>query len=246
VCKVTSAPLALLHFIQVCYGSFHSTQFSHLCFAPFSLPSLRALLLSFVWFSFFSMPREHGKPKRGPSWYFYAARQRRLCKLAQASSTALIQGNKEPNSPPMAYVEEEIPEEPITVPPESLLYTVPDHQDRPNTSLPATTTVEAMEGATCIIQEEIPLVDRPVEPPPPTSAMARESHSLCFLAPEHLELIFEMRRDMMEQLHRHTLLSSRLDILFDAFSCTQSQQHCPTCAQPYVFTPHGSTQDSRF
>jgi hypothetical protein len=122
----------------------------------------------------------------------------------------------------MAYVEEEIPEEPITVFPDSLLYIVLDPQDWPNTSLPATATADAMEGATCIIQEEIPLADRPVEPPPPTSAMARDSHSPCFLALEHLELIFEMRRDMMEQLHRHTLLSNRLDILFDAFSCTQS------------------------
>jgi hypothetical protein len=147
----------------------------------------------------------------------------------------------------MAYVEEEIPEEPITVPPDSLLYTVLDPQDWPNTSLPATATVEAMEGVTCIIQEEIPLVDRPVEPPLPTSAMARDSHSLCFLAPEHLELIFEMWRDMMEQLHRHTLLNNRLDILFDALSMhAKSAQCCPTCMQPYVFTPHGDTQDSRF
>jgi hypothetical protein len=29
----------------------------------------------------------------------------------------------------MAYVEEEFPEEPITVPPYSLLYTISDHHD---------------------------------------------------------------------------------------------------------------------
>jgi hypothetical protein len=37
---------------------------------------------------------------------------------------------------------------------------------------------------------------------------------------------------------QHTLLSSRLDMLFNAFSCMQSQQRFPTYAQPYVFTPH--------
>jgi hypothetical protein len=184
--KVTSTPLMLLHFIQFCYGSFHLAQFSHLCFAPFNLPTLRAFLLSSLWFSFFSMPQEHGKPKRGPSWYYYASRQRCLRKLSQVSSTTLICGNKEPNSPPMAYVEEEIPKEPIMVFPDSILYTVADLQDRSNTSLPTTATTKAMEGETCIIQEEIPLVDCLIETPLPTSTMARDSHSPCFLAPKYI------------------------------------------------------------
>jgi hypothetical protein len=47
-----------------------------------------------------------------------------------------------------------IPEEPIQVPPESLLYTVPDDYLRPNTSKVDTGTEETMEGATCIVQEE--------------------------------------------------------------------------------------------
>jgi hypothetical protein len=72
----------------------------------------------------------------------------------------------------MAYVEEEFPEEQITVQPDSLLYTVPDHHDRPNTSLPTIPTTTALEGTTCIVQEEIPWVDRPVEPPPHKSFIA--------------------------------------------------------------------------
>jgi hypothetical protein len=92
----------------------------------------------------------------------------------------------------MAYVEEEIPDEPITVPPDSLLYIVLEHQDRPNTNLPATATSIAMEGVTCIVQEEIPWDECSVEPPPPTSTTTRESHSPCFPMLEHLELIFEM------------------------------------------------------
>jgi hypothetical protein len=105
---------------------------------------------------------------------------------------------------------------------QTLIYIVLNPKDWPKNNLLATATGDAMAGETCIIQKEIPLADRPVEPPPPTLAMARDSHSPCFLALEHLELIFETRRDMMDQLHRHALFNNRLDILFDAFSCTQS------------------------
>jgi hypothetical protein len=72
-----------------------------------------------------AMPRERGKPRRGPAWYSYAARQRRLQNLEWALSIARTQRTARPHTPPMAYVEEEFPEEPIQVPPESLLYTVP-------------------------------------------------------------------------------------------------------------------------
>jgi hypothetical protein len=63
----------------------------------------------------------------------------------------------------MAYVEEEIPEEPIQFPPESLLFTVPDNWQPPSqfpTSTSASGTIhqaqEAREETTCIIEEEFP------------------------------------------------------------------------------------------
>jgi hypothetical protein len=37
-------------------------------------------------------------------------------------------------------------------------------------------------------------------------------------APEQLELIFDLRSQMVDQLHRDTLMSQRIDMLFDAFS----------------------------
>jgi hypothetical protein len=66
----------------------------------------------------------------------------------------------------MAFVEEEFPEEPIQVPPESLLYTVPDAHDCPNTSVVATDAVVAMDGTTCIVQEELPTTNCSSHPPP--------------------------------------------------------------------------------
>jgi len=56
----------------------------------------------------------------------------------------------------MAYIEEEFLEEPIQVPPESLLYTVPDDYLHPSTSKADTCTKAAMESATCVFQEEFP------------------------------------------------------------------------------------------
>jgi len=75
----------------------------------------------------------------------------------------------------MTYVEEEILEEPITVSPYSLLFTVLDPQDWTSSCLPTFSIECSMEGATFIIQEENPLVDRPFEPPLPTSSLVRDS-----------------------------------------------------------------------
>jgi hypothetical protein len=59
----------------------------------------------------------------------------------------------------MAYVEEEFPKEPIMVPPDSLIYTVPDQHDRPNTSILAISTMKTLKGETFIVPEEAPWVD---------------------------------------------------------------------------------------
>jgi hypothetical protein len=151
ISKVTSTPLAPLHFLGEFYGSSHLAQISHLGFSPSTLPALRFLKLSSVLFSLTAMPQECGNNNRGHSWYSYAVRKGHICKLAQTSSTSLIRCDREKKLPPMAYVEEEFPEEPITVLLDSLLYTVLDPQDQPNTSLPSFSTECAMEGVTCII-----------------------------------------------------------------------------------------------
>jgi hypothetical protein len=231
-CTVLSTPQILL---QVGHGILHLV--SLLCRGSALLSDLTlglsdfsGLILRALWPPGSVMPRERGKPRRGPSWYCYVARQRHLHELEKASSIARKQQIKKSMTPPMAYVEEEFPEEPIQVPPEFLLYTVPDSQDRPNTNIATMDTTTTMEGATCIVQEEIPPKDRPTGPPLPNPDMVCDQSPPSLFTLEHLELIFEMRSYMMEQLHRHTLISSRLDMLFDAFSNAPVKQRCPTCA----------------
>jgi hypothetical protein len=121
----------------------------------------------------FSMPRERGRPRRGPAWYSLAARQRRQQRLERALSIARTQRIQTTRrggmawSPPMAYVEEVTPEEPIQIPPESLLFTVPENWQPPSSfpvedTKPATTahhdtnTMEAKmeEFHICFVEEE--------------------------------------------------------------------------------------------
>jgi hypothetical protein len=103
-----------------------------------------------------------------------------------------------------------------------------------------------LKGGTFIVPKEAPLEDWPIEPPFHTLAMAGELHTPWILAPKHLELIFEIQKDMIEKLHRYTLLSSIIDLLLDTLSCIERKQIFPTYAQPYVFTPQCRTLDACF
>jgi hypothetical protein len=57
----------------------------------------------------------------------------------------------------------------------------------------------------------------------------------CRLTEEHLALIFEMRRDLDEQMHNQSLLNKHMDLLFDSLSGEPAKSCCPTCCQPYAF-----------
>jgi hypothetical protein len=98
----------------------------------------------------------------------------------------------------------------------------------------------------CPVEEEIPpalhddRIQAKAQPdiePPPVAALVSEVPSLCRFLEEHLQLIFNMRRDAADQLHRHTILYCHMDALFDSLSSEPVTRRCPTCCQPYVFGP---------
>jgi hypothetical protein len=54
---------------------------------------------------------------------------------------------------------------------------------------------------------------------------------------EQLHLIFELRRDIADQLHRQEILNRQLDMFFDSFSSEPVKRRFPTYCQPFSFTP---------
>jgi hypothetical protein len=67
--------------------------------------------------------------------------------------------------------------------------------------------------------------------PPPISAMQEKwCVPLPFFHPDHLELMFDLRSQMVVQVHCGTLMSQCMDMLYDAFSNVPTGQRCPTCA----------------
>jgi hypothetical protein len=223
----------------------------------FSFPVISLCSCSPFWLTPPSCPRERGKPKRGSTYYSFATRQRRLSLSSPTPHTSLVRHsnpsvmpppsstqNRMDEYPPMAYVEEEIPAVLVQIPPTSLLYTVLDPQYLPNTPGQSTLgTDSALELDTCIIEEEIPQEECNEEEIPPTSQPPLVTTSepewihTYHLSQDHLDLIFDMRRDMEEQLHQHTILSSRLDMLFDALSGEPNKRRCSVCTQSFIFAP---------
>jgi hypothetical protein len=57
---------------------------------------------------------------------------------------------------------------------------------------------------------------------------AHPTPSSCRLTKDHLVLIFEMRKDLTEQLHNQHTLSKRLDVLYDSLSSEPVKSRCPT------------------
>jgi hypothetical protein len=215
-------------------------------------------------------------------------------------------------SPPMAYVEEVIPEEPIQIPLESLLFTVPENWQPPSNffvedTKPATaahhdtnTMEEKIEEVhICIVEEEFSRRNSSTWPlrmpyfqkatifqchsegrgpreggrstgmerneehkdgaqdgvqaatgeaveglggtmmeggevfaPPPISIVPEPWRAPPpFFHPEQLELVFDLRSQMADQVHRGTLMHQRIDMLYEAFSNAPAGQKCPTCAR---------------
>jgi hypothetical protein len=89
------------------------------------------------------------------------------------------------------------------------------------------------EGDIGTVQENHPVL----VPPPLTVIPEFNPGPPPLFIPEQLELIFDLRSHMADQLHRDTLISQRIDMLFDAFSNAPEKQHCPTYVKPFVLQP---------
>jgi hypothetical protein len=54
------------------------------------------------------------------------------------------------------------------------------------------------------------------------------------LHPEHLELIFDIRSMVDDQIFRAIRINQRLDMIYAAYSSASPRRQCPTCAQVYA------------
>ena len=55
---------------------------------------------------------------------------------------------------------------------------------------------------------------------------------------EQLQLIFEVRSLVDDQIFRAVCVSQRLDMLYAAYSNDTPKRQCPTCAQPFAIPVH--------
>jgi hypothetical protein len=206
------------------------------------------------------MPRLRGRPRRGAGWYAAASRRKQHRDFQAAVTLARRRCRRAilaANSPPGTIVEEDSSAQ---LPPdfsETKMVTFPDDWDplthsfrigitsRGRTSFDSCATAPSDPGTeTCFIEEEQwkdveeeqrkdtgvakvtgclgrdDMHARPPSPPP--------------LLPEQLQLIFEVRSLVEDQIYRVVCTSQRLDMLFVAYSIDSPKHLCPTCAQPFA------------
>lgn len=219
--------------------------------------------------SFYSaMPRIRGKSRRGAAWHSEEARRKRQQKFEAAEARrirkqlferamvlAARRRRTQPRTPPMAYVEEVIPEEGLPSPPSCILFTAPEHW-YPSTSHGTSSTcqLERKEPDPCtatLEQQHSPCYVTEEAPPEPTSEKAgagREAEQ-CMQNPDenitqepprvadwrHLDLILEIRQQLNDHTFRLERLDQRMDMFFGAHSRASAKKQCPTCARPYSF-----------
>jgi hypothetical protein len=114
---VLSTPLTPHHLQWVRIGSCHlfleQLLFWNTYACPiFFLPYSQALLLLDILITRPVMPWERGKPKRGPSYYNFVSRQRRLHLFSPSQSTSLVRLDNSSVTPPPSLAQNRVLEEP--------------------------------------------------------------------------------------------------------------------------------------
>jgi hypothetical protein len=140
----------------------------------------------------------------------------------------------------------------IKLPPdfsEKKMFTVPDNWDPPTCFFSSGTTPRGRNSSdscakdssdpcaeTCIIEEE-PWMDTGAAKDagcPGRDDKQSRPPSPPLLLPEQLQLIFEVRSLVEDQIFRAVCASQRLDMLYAAYSNDTPKRQCPTCAQPFA------------
>ena len=79
-----------------------------------------------------------------------------------------------------------------------------------------------VEGGPVLVPPPITIIPEPWQDPSP------------FFHPEQLALVFELRSQMEDQIHRDILMHQCIDMLYEAYSNAPAGQKCPTCAWNFV------------
>jgi hypothetical protein len=164
-------------------------------------------------------------------------------------------------------LEEETPIEEETL---SLEEETPMLDFHPQTTPPKTRIVTHFQGdsqiqggntggdtSDCIVEEEIPPSwqvtqntpnNAALEEAPPENADEDMDLEQPLLTPhrfsdDHLQIIFDMRRTLDDQMHNQRILGQRMDLLFDALTDAPDKKRCPTCGQKFVpaYNTHGQS-----
>jgi hypothetical protein len=135
------------------------------------------------------------------------------------------------------------------------MFTVPDNWDpltsfaapaalsRP-TRLPGSSAAPNDEYTTCVVEEEPPSSYTGLQASaegPENKQEVKETYkepeapaSPSLLHPKLLQLIFEVRSLVDDQLFRAVCVSQHLDMLYATYSNATPRQQCPTCSQPFA------------
>lgn len=206
-----------------------------------------------------TMPLERARPRRGAGWYATDARNKRHKKFERALLLVKRKRRGEAiaaSSPPRTYVEEDLS---LELPPDfskSCLFIVPDNWDplasfgqaapAPNLNETCSPSDAPSIGFdTCPVEEELSectvdlQMQRKMSSHKEMEVETRAPPSPPFLHPEHLNLIFEVRSLVEDQIFRAIRVSQCLNMLYEAYSRATPQRQCPTCAQPYVIPVNG-------
>jgi hypothetical protein len=152
------------------------------------------------------------------------------------SASTIVQQAQEAREEATYIIEEDFPEEFLHLDPA-------DTTQTKDSAVEELTTVDVMEAARANSGEAATVLDTEVEgspvlAPPPLSTLP----DFCqapppFFHPEQLGLVFELRSQMVEQIHRDILMHQRIDMLYKAYSNAPAAQRCSTYARPFMLQP---------